>query len=107
MKTTLAFLLVHAIAPLVFNTTALAVTIDTVPIGSPGNQADIRYRAGGVGSVPYSFRIGKTEITNAQYVEFLNAVAASDPYQLYATDMAGSTWGGIVRSGSPGNYVYS
>jgi formylglycine-generating enzyme required for sulfatase activity len=86
---------------------AYAVTIETVPIGNPGNQADTRYDANGLGSVPYSFRIGATEITNSQYVEFLNAVAASDALWLYDESMADASYGGIVRSGEPGSYTYS
>jgi formylglycine-generating enzyme len=84
-----------------------AVTIPTVPVGNPGNAADTRYMAGGVGSVGYGYLIGKTEITNAQYVEFLNSVAASDPYSLFHENMELSTFGGIVRSGSPGSFTYS
>lgn len=86
---------------------AHAVTIDTVPIGNPDNPADIRYDANGYGQVPNSFRIGKTEITDAQYVEFLNAVATSDPYRLYNALMDTTTEGGIIRSGLPGNFTYA
>jgi formylglycine-generating enzyme required for sulfatase activity len=89
-----------------------AITIETVPIGNPGNAPDIRYideefHPNGIGSVAYSFNIGATEVTNAQYVQFLNAVAASDPYGLYKTSMGSQPNGGIVRSGSPGNYSYA
>jgi formylglycine-generating enzyme required for sulfatase activity len=84
-----------------------AVTIDTVPIGVPNNPADNRYVDGGIGSVPCSFRIAKTEISNAQYVEFLNAVADADPYGLYHSSLGSSTVGGIVRSGDPGSYAYA
>jgi sulfatase modifying factor 1 len=61
----------------------------------------------GVGSVAYSYNIGKTEVTNAQYVNFLNAVAASDPYGLYNANMGTDTLGGITRSGNSGSYAYS
>jgi formylglycine-generating enzyme required for sulfatase activity len=83
--------------------TSNAITIDTVPVGNPGNAADDN----GLGSVGYRFRIGKYEITNAQYVEFLNAVAASDPLELYKPSMTSRSEGGIVRSGSDGSYTYS
>jgi formylglycine-generating enzyme required for sulfatase activity len=90
---------------------ALAVTIPTVPIGNPGNPADTRYtdshHPSGVGAVAYSFNIGTTEVTNAQYVEFLNAVAVTDTYGLYSTDMGSTTWAGIVRSGASGSYAYA
>ena len=88
-----------------------AIEIDTVSVGNPGNPADTRYldaeHPAGVGSVGYSFRIGKTEITNAQYAAFLNAVAASDPYGLYHEIYMQQTWGGVVRSGDDGNYAYA
>jgi formylglycine-generating enzyme required for sulfatase activity len=87
-------------------TLARAVTIETVPIGYPGNPADTRYVPEGVGSVPYRYRIGKTEVTNEQYIEFLNAVAKSDrsdQYALYRPNYYES----IVRTGSNGNYSYS
>jgi formylglycine-generating enzyme required for sulfatase activity len=90
---------------------AHAVTIETVPVGNPGNAPDTRYidsfHPNGVGAVGYDFRVGKTEITNAQYVSFLNAVAASDHFELYNADMGSSSYGGIVRNGTPGNYSYS
>jgi formylglycine-generating enzyme required for sulfatase activity len=91
--------------------TAHAVSIETVPIGNPGNPADTRYlgldHPNGVGSVGYKFRMGETEVNNAQYVDFLNAVAASDPYGLYSISMGSSTLGGIVRSGATGSYSYA
>ena len=89
-------------------TSALAqITIPTVPIGNPGNAAD----STGYGAVAYSYNIGATEVTNAQYAAFLNAVAATDTYSLYngdgvSTGMAGS-FGGITRSGSAGSYTYA
>ncbi len=74
------------------------IVIDVVHVGDPGNAADISF-----GSVDYSYNIGKYEVSNAEYVEFLNAVAAvGDPQGLYATEM-GDGWrgtGGIARSGS-------
>jgi sulfatase modifying factor 1 len=86
---------------------AYAVTVATVPIGNPGNSPDTRFsnvnHPAGVGSVVQSFNIGKTEVTNTQYVAFLQAVAASDPYGLYSTSMSSDTLGGIVRSGATGS----
>jgi formylglycine-generating enzyme required for sulfatase activity len=57
------------------------VGIDWVTVGNPGNAADTRYESPGYGAVAYSYRIGKYEITNAQYTAFLNAVAATDTYR--------------------------
>jgi formylglycine-generating enzyme required for sulfatase activity len=85
---------------------ARAVTIDTVAVMNPGNAGDVQSQ-GVFGVVAYPYRLGKTEVTNAQYADFLNAVAAADPYSLYSTDMGSSSQGGIVRSGSPGSYAYA
>ncbi|MBN2475915.1 MAG: SUMF1/EgtB/PvdO family nonheme iron enzyme, partial [Pirellulales bacterium] len=72
------------------------VTIEMVPVGNPGNPNDDT----GYGRVDYCYLIGKYEITNAQWREFLNAKASlDDPYGLYDAEMAG-TYGGIDRSGS-------
>lgn len=83
-----------------------AVTIDTVFVGNAGNPDDVRYTQpfGGVG---YAYRIGRTEVTNAQYVEFLNAVARDDVNGLFNTRMSGDSRGGIVRSGTAPNFSYS
>ncbi|HVT26955.1 MAG TPA: SUMF1/EgtB/PvdO family nonheme iron enzyme [Lacipirellulaceae bacterium] len=84
----------------------LAITINTVPVGDPGNPGDVN--GGNIfGRVTTEYRIGTTEVTNAQYVEFLNAVAASDPYSLYDGSMGFTSRGGVVRSGSDGSYSYS
>lgn len=82
------------------------VTIDWVTVGDPGNAADVT----GYGAVGYVYKIGKYEVTNAQYADFLTAVAATDTYDLYSWNMAntGSGYqGGITRSGSSGSYTYS
>ncbi len=84
--------------------TQAEVVIETVTVGDLGNADDTQ--GDGYGGVDYEYRIGKYEVTNAQYAEFLNAVAASDPHGLYNTGMAGG-FGGITRSGSSGSYVYS
>ncbi len=91
------------IALLTSSTVANAIVIDWATIGDAGNAADLN----GVGGVGYEYRISKHEVTNAQYVEFLNAVATSDPYALYNSNMGSDTVGGITRSGSPGSYTYS
>jgi formylglycine-generating enzyme required for sulfatase activity len=76
-----------------------------VTVGLPGNAADPQT---GDGAVAYTYRISKYEVTNAQYVEFLNAVAVTDdPNGLYNTEMTNSFGGGITRSGTPGSYSYA
>ncbi|HEY8494296.1 MAG TPA: SUMF1/EgtB/PvdO family nonheme iron enzyme [Myxococcota bacterium] len=86
------------------------VTISWVTVGNPGNPPDEAVNclaSEDCGSVPYTFQIGQFEVTNAQYAEFLNAVAAADPNELYDTRMAESPLGGITRSGSPGSFTYA
>jgi formylglycine-generating enzyme required for sulfatase activity len=74
-----------------------------VPVADAGNTAD----STGHGSVSYTFSIGKYEVTNSEYVDFLNAVAASDPYGLYSSSMNTDPQGGITQAGKPGQYSYS
>ena len=86
-----------------------SVKFSLVNIGNAGNAAD---PLTGFGSVSYEYRISTTEVTNAQYTDFLNAVAATDQFggpdpHLYNTSMASAPTAGIVRAGSPGSYSYS
>ena len=81
---------------------AQAAAPETVPVGDPGNQADTT----NFGAVPYAYRIGKYEVTNTQYCEFLSATAKTDDLGLYNPGMAGE-YGGITRSGDPGAYTYA
>ncbi len=88
-----------------FAADASAVTINTVPVGNAGNAGEVQSQ-GTFGAVADDYRIGRTEVSNAQYVAFLNAKAASDPLALYNTSM-GSGFGGITRSGSSPNFTYA
>jgi len=87
---------------------ASAVTMDWVIVGNPGNAADAEImndQTTGYGAVPYVYQIAKYEVTNAQYAEFLNAVADTDTNGLYSPNMAPGgffTFGGITQSCSPG-----
>jgi beta-lactam-binding protein with PASTA domain/formylglycine-generating enzyme required for sulfatase activity len=77
------------------------VTLGFVTVGDPGNAAD---PATTFGAVAATYMIGETEVTNAQYAEFLNAKAVSgDPLGLYDPNMAGS----INRSGTIQLSTYS
>jgi formylglycine-generating enzyme required for sulfatase activity len=79
------------------------VTIDYVTVGDVGNAAD----STGFGAVGYSYQISKYEVTNAQYAEFLNAVAATDSHVLYNSNMNFDARGGITQSGVSGSFTYS
>ena len=60
------------------------------------------------GSVPTPFHIGRFEVTAGEYVEFLNAVAATDANNLYNEGMAaGGSLPDIERLGAVGTYSYS
>jgi formylglycine-generating enzyme required for sulfatase activity len=61
----------------------------------------------GQGAVAFEYRIGTFEVTNAQYAEFLNTVAASDPRGLYNASMGSDPRGGITRSGIDGSFTYT
>ena len=83
------------------------VDIEWVTVGDPGNACDPQ-SLGCFGAVSYEYQIGKYEVTNAQYAEFLNAVAATDANSLYNTNMgSASAFGGISRSGTSGSFMYS
>ena len=90
-----------ALVVLLIASTASAVTIDWVPVDNPGNACDPLPRQPCVGGVGYGYLISKYEVTNAQYAEFLNAVAASDPYNVYNSNMS------ITRSGAAGSFTYA
>ena len=83
------------------------VSIDWTSIGNAGNVAD----STGYGAVSYGYNIGTYDVTNAQYVEFLNAKGASNSYGIYNSTMGhtgGSyNYGNITQSGSSGSYTYS
>ena len=86
MSAAVVCVLVASAAPAdVFNMGWGLTSLETVPVGDPGNAADFRYDPAGVGGVDYAYRIGIYEVTAAQYTEFLNAVAAMDTYGLWGT----------------------
>ena len=88
------------------------VTIALSTVGNPGNAADTTVMSDsttGYGQVKYTFNIGTYDVTVAQYAAFLNAVAQTDTYGLYNTNMGTNSYVGpsISRSGSAGSYNYA
>jgi formylglycine-generating enzyme required for sulfatase activity len=106
-----------SLIPLVLLTTIVSparaeVSFEWAEVGNPGNTPDALNEAAipGIGSVDYPYRISKHLLTNDQYAEFLNAVAASDSGevgQLWIEAMGSDPRGGITRSGSFGSYTYA
>ncbi len=84
-------------------------SISTVPVGNVGNRTDAgnTREADSKGGVGHPYRIGSFEITNSEYVEFLNAVARTDTYSLYEPGMSSNVRAGILRSGSSPNFTYT
>lgn len=82
-----------------------AVVINTAPVGNSGNAPESTVN-GPYGGVAYNYAIGTTEVTNAQYADFLNNVASTDANGLYNIGMAGA-FGGIVQSGPIGAHFYT
>lgn len=80
------------------------VGINFVMVGNINNIPD-NYD---FGSVSYFYRISKYPITNNNYVEFLNAIASTDTYELYYSNMFGDpAYTGIERQGENPPYTYA
>lgn len=112
MKTESILVVVMAcVAMLVCISVAEAINPETVTVGNLYNVGELS--GGGLpsritGGVDYAYNIGKFEVTAGQYTEFLNAVAATDTFGLYNTNMWNHTYSNkIQRSGSSGSYSYS
>jgi len=116
MNRNVASLLLFCATSLVAPSAASAVTITWSPVGNPGNANDTadgdRFTPGvqHFGAVPYSYRIGAYDVTNNQYVEFLNAKDpnGTSPLQLYNVNMSNGIYGGIsYTSGAASGSKYS
>jgi len=81
---------------LLFSYSSHAVTIPTLPVGNAGNAGEVQPQ-GTFGAVPYDYHIGQHEVTNAQYVEFLNGVdpTGANTLALYNGNMSSDAVGGI------------
>jgi len=82
--------------------------MDFVRVGDPGNPG-ISGPAAFTGSVARTFDIGKYEVTNAQYVAFLNSVDpdGTNALGLYATGMATGQGGILLTSTAAAGSKYS
>jgi formylglycine-generating enzyme required for sulfatase activity len=93
----------------VFAPDARAVTMSWSPVGNPGNANDpaTGNLYGGVG---YNYNIGTYDVTNSQYVEFLNAKdsTGANPLGLYNSSMNFPPYGGInYNAGNANGNKYS
>jgi formylglycine-generating enzyme required for sulfatase activity len=110
MKRSIAIGMVYLI--LCSATVQATVTFDWATVGDPGNPPEDYWGYGEFfGSVAYTYRISKYEVTNAQYTEFLNAVDAmgTNPNTIYNSFFMGAdVRGGIVfNAGAPSGSKYS
>lgn len=81
-----------------------AFAIDFVKVGNPANKP----ASNGKGAVAYVYGISKCEITNAEYCDFLNSVAAQDDkYGLFSPLMEEHFLGGISKTRVGEHYVYT
>ena len=88
-----------ALAISIMASSAISAPIEWVTVGSPNVTKDDT----GYGAVGYEFQMAKYETTNAQYVEFLNAVAdKEDVHGLYNAGTTSFQYGGIARQGALG-----
>lgn len=100
-RTLLAYRLA-VLAGIALSTPAFAVvTIDYVPVGHAGNAADTT----GYGAVAYAYQIGKYEVTNSQYVTFLNAAdpTGANANEIYNASMGSDARGGITYTAGAGS----
>ena len=99
----------------VFNMPGGSTNLELVTVGNPGNAAYsyLDYSTGPIGAVPYSYQIGKYEVTNAQFAQYLNAVGTMDGSDVSSGPQGfetGSFNTDITRSGSGTSgdpYVYN
>ncbi len=108
MKTTAVLILLTLALLAAPAAQAAPVTFDWATVGNPGNAGELSGSGAGgigpdaiVGAVANTYNISKTEVTNAQYTEFLNAVdpTAANSLSLFNTSMAGN-FGGIENTGT-------
>jgi len=88
--------------PAFYRVNGTTTRVERVHVGQPGNLPD----SNSFGSVSYQFRIGKYEISNKQYADFLNTVdpQGSNTYSLFKTESNVDGRAGImyIATNSPG-----
>ena len=99
------FCQLSALAVWAFTSSAFAnIDISTAYIGDLGNSND----ATGHGAVSYGYHVGTHEITNSQYVSFLNATGSTNTHGTFNANMQSDLInGGIQQHGVSGSFTYS
>jgi len=102
-RTLIPSLLLAAVAAL--PAAADTVSFDWAHVGNAGNAPD---PGTGFGAVSYNYAISKTEVTNAQYTAFLNAVdpTGANALALYNGSMAGNFGGIELQAGNADGSKY-
>ena len=79
------------------------IEIDTSYVGDADNAND----TSGYGGVSYDYHVGTYEVTNSQYVSYLNATGSTNAHGVYNSNMGSSEHGGIQQTGSSGSFTYN
>ena len=105
MKHLKPFLLTAAATCALASSATAIIAIDTSYVGDAGNTADST--TGSPGAVGYGYHVGTYEVTNSQYVSYLNATGSTNAHGVYNSNMDSSEHGGIQQTGSSGSFTYN
>jgi formylglycine-generating enzyme required for sulfatase activity len=83
------------------------IEIQTSFVGDAGNANDTVNAFTNYGGVSYNYHIGTYEVTNSQYVAFLNAKGSENTHGVFNTNMESNSHGGIQQDGTSGFFTYS
>ena len=103
MKNLKRILTVTAGACALATSATAAINIETSYVGDAGNAND----STGYGGVSYGYHVGTYEVTNSQYVSFLNAKGTSNTHGVFNANMESNSRGGIQQDGTSGSFTYS
>ena len=104
-------LLTLAVTSALITSGSAAITMDYVNVGNAGNAADTADGDSGTvgsqyyGAVAYAYQIGKYEVTNTQYADFLNAAdpSGANANGIYNISMGSNSLGGITYTAGSGS----
>ena len=96
MKNFKTLLTVTAGACALASSATAMIEIDTSYVGDIGNAND----STGYGGVSYDYHVGTYEVTNSQYVSFLNAKGSTNAHGVFNGNMESQSYGGIQQDGT-------